>query len=480
MTTSQSSESAPRPLITRFAPSPTGLLHIGGVRTALFSWLYARRHGGRFLLRIEDTDRERSTPEAVRVILDGLQWLGLDWDGEPCYQTERFPRYREIIDLLLDKGRAYRCACSTERLARLRDEALRNGLKPRYDRLCRDRYVAAKGAVVRFKTPLAGHVSVPDRVRGEVSFANRELDDLIIARSDGSPTYNLTVVVDDMDMAVSHVIRGDDHLNNTPRQINIFNALGAPVPRYAHIPMILDADGRKLSKRAGAASVLQYRDEGFLPAALLNYLVRLGWASGDREVFSVAEMIAEFDIAAVNKSAASINPDKLRWLNQHYLKNADDTLLAEALNARLEQMAVAVDQGPPLAELVAVQKQRTETLKDMAEQSVCFFQDFAEYQAGAAKKHLRPVVLEPLIALKAELENLPRWTNENIRATIEAVAARFALKMPRLAQPLRVLVTGAGVSPAIDHTLRLAGRARTLERMEKGIAFIQKRALSAS
>ena len=390
------------------------------------------------------------------------------------------PRYREIIDRLLAEGRAYRCACSRERLAALRAAALRQGLKPRYDGLCRARAVAGEGAVVRFKTPPDGHVSVPDQVQGEVSFANRELDDLIIARADGSPTYNLTVVVDDMDMAVSHVIRGDDHLNNTPRQIHIFRALGAPVPRYAHIPMILGEDGRKLSKREGAASVLQYRDAGFLPAALLNYLVRLGWARGDQEVFSVAEMIAEFDIAAVNKSAASINPDKLRWLNQHYLKNADDAALAEALQARFLQMAVALDQGPPLTELVAVQKQRTETLKDMAEQSVCFYEDFAEYQAAAAKKHLRPVVLEPLIALKEELEKLPRWTNENIRAAIEAVAARFALKMPRLAQPLRVLVTGAGVAPAIDDTLRLAGRARTLERMAKGIAFIQKRAASAS
>lgn len=479
MTTRQGSESAPIPVITRFAPSPTGLLHIGGVRTALFSWLYARRHGGRFLLRIEDTDRERSTPEAVRVILDGMQWLGLDWDGAPVCQTARFPRYREIIDRLLAKGRAYRCACSRERLAALRAAALRQGLKPRYDGLCRARDVASEGAVVRFKTPPDGHVSVPDQVQGEVSFANRELDDLIIARADGSPTYNLTVVVDDMDMAVSHVIRGDDHLNNTPRQINIFRALGAPAPRYAHIPMILGEDGRKLSKREGAASVLQYRDAGFLPAALLNYLVRLGWARGDQEVFSVAEMIAAFDIAAVNKSAASINPDKLRWLNQHYLKNADDAVLAEALNTRFAQMAVAVDQGPPLTELVAVQKQRTETLKDMAEQSVCFYEDFAEYQAAAAKKHLRPVVLEPLIALKAELEHLPRWTNENIQAAIEAVAARFELKMPRLAQPLRVLITGAGVAPAIDDTLRLAGRARTLERMAKGIVFIQKRAVSA-
>ena len=466
------------PLITRFAPSPTGLLHIGGVRTALFSWLYARHHGGKFLLRIEDTDRERSSAAAVRVILDGMRWLRLDWDGAPYYQAERLDRYREIITRLLDEGRAYRCSCSRERLAQLRGEALSKGLKPRYDGLCRERDSAAKGAVVRFKNPLTGNVIVHDQVQGEVSFANRELDDLIIARSDGSPTYNLSVVVDDMDMAVSHVIRGDDHLNNTPRQINIFKALGAPVPGYAHIPMILGADGRKLSKRDGAASVLQYRDEGFLPEALLNYLVRLGWSMGDREVFSVAEMIAEFDIAAVNKSSASINPQKLRWLNQHYLKHADDASLAEALAAMFKKMAVATEQGPALTELVAVQKQRTETLKDMAEQSVCFYQDFAEYQPGAAKKHLRPVVLAPLSALREELEHLPEWTNDKLKAAIEAVAAKFELKMARLAQPLRVLVTGAGISPAIDDTLRLAGRARTLSRMQKGIEFIQKRALS--
>ena len=404
--------------------------------------------------------------------------MRLDWDGAPYYQTERLDRYREIITRLLDEGRAYRCSCSRERLAQLRGEALSKGLKPCYDGLCRERDSAAKGAVVRFKNPQAGNVIVHDQVQGEVSFANRELDDLIIARSDGSPTYNLSVVVDDMDMAVSHVIRGDDHLNNTPRQINIFKALGAPVPGYAHIPMILGADGRKLSKRDGAASVLQYRDEGFLPEALLNYLVRLGWSMGDREVFSVAEMIAEFNIATVNKSSASINPQKLRWLNQHYLKHADDASLAEALAAMFKKMAVATEQGPALTELIAVQKQRTETLKDMAEQSLCFYQDFAEYQAGAAKKHLRPVVLAPLSALREELEHLPEWTNDKLKAAIEAVAAKFELKMARLAQPLRVLVTGAGISPAIDDTLRLTGRARTLSRMQKGIEFIQKRALS--
>ncbi len=467
---------------TRFAPSPTGLLHIGGIRTALFSWLYAKHNKGEFVLRIEDTDRERSTDEAVRVILDGMKWLGLDHDEGPFYQTQRFDRYKEVINQLLEAGHAYRCTCSKERVDKIRDEAMSQGKKPRYDGHCRALNVSEEvsngGFVVRFKTPTDGQIIVDDAVQGKVIFENSELDDLIIARSDGTPTYNLTVVVDDMDMEITDVIRGDDHLNNTPRQINILKALGAQIPNYAHIPMILGPDGKKLSKRDGAASVLQYRDDGYLPEALLNYLVRLGWSKDDQEIFSIDEMISEFDIKDVNKSASSINPDKLLWLNQHYLKNSDNALLVKPLADLFKAMELTTDAGPDLEEVIDVQKHRTETLKDMAEQSMLFYQDFDEYAEKAAKKHLRPVVLEPLKVLYESLENIQDWTNENIKAAIVEIAEKFEIKMGKLAQPLRVAVTGTGISPSIDDTLRLLGQDKSLLRLRKGIAFIENRSTS--
>lgn len=463
---------------TRFAPSPTGSLHIGGVRTALFSWLYARHHGGEFYLRIEDTDRERSTDEAIQIILDGMAWLELDHDGEITYQTQRFDRYKEIINTLLENGQAYYCNCSRERLDKLREEAMANGQKPRYDGHCRALTIDADNAVVRFKNPVDGEVIVEDEIQGRVVFQNSELDDLIIARSDATPTYNLTVVVDDMDMGVTHVIRGDDHLNNTPRQANILKALGASVPKYAHIPMILGPDGRKLSKRDGAASVLQYREDGYLPDALLNYLVRLGWSHGDEEIFSREQMISLFDIKDVNKSAASINPEKLIWLNQHYLKETDSAALVEPLQAQLSAIGVTIDDGPDIVALIDVQKQRTETLKDMAVQSACFFKDFDEFDANAAKKHLRPVILEPMQKLYEALEGLQEWENECIKQTIEAVAAEFDMNMGKLGQPLRVAVTGTGISPNIDDTVRLMGKDKTLKRMKKALEFIEVRAAS--
>ncbi len=463
---------------TRFAPSPTGSLHIGGVRTALFSWLYARHHGGEFYLRIEDTDRERSTDEAIQIILDGMAWLKLDHDGDIVYQTQRFDRYREIINTLLQNGHAYHCNCTRERLDELRERAMASGQKPRYDGHCRSLSVTDENTVIRFKNPVAGDVIVEDEIQGRVVFQNSELDDLIIARSDGNPTYNLTVVVDDMDMGMTHVIRGDDHLNNTPRQINIFKALGANVPRYAHIPMILGPDGRKLSKRDGAASVLQYRDDGYLPDALLNYLVRLGWSYADEEIFSREQMIELFDIKDVNKSAASINPEKLVWLNQHYLKHAESEALVVPLRAQLEGMNVNTEHGPDIVALIDVQKQRTETVKQMAEQSACFFQDLDEFDAKAAKKHLRPVILEPMQKLYTELEALTDWQSEPIKQTVEAVASEFELNMGKLGQPLRVAVTGTGVSPNIDDTVRLMGKDKTLKRMKKALEFIQMRAAS--
>jgi glutamyl-tRNA synthetase len=463
---------------TRFAPSPTGLLHIGGIRTALFSWLYAKHNKGKFVLRIEDTDRERSTDEAVQVILDGMEWLGLDHDEGPYYQTQRFDRYKEIIEQLLEAGNAYRCACSKERVEEIRNEAMSRGEKPRYDGHCRSLNLNDENSVVRFKNPLDGQVIVDDKVQGKVVFENSELDDLIIARSDGTPTYNLTVVVDDMDMEITDVIRGDDHLNNTPRQINIFKALDAQIPNYAHIPMILGPDGKKLSKRDGAASVLQYRDEGYLPEAVLNYLVRLGWSKGDQEVFSIDEMISEFDIKDVNKSASSINPDKLLWLNQNYLKNTDNELLVEPLKMSFQAMGLSITDGPDLIELIDVQKHRVETIKEMAEQSVLFYQDFDEYAENAAKKHLRQVVLESLSSLYESFASIQDWNNENIKFAIEGVAEKFELKMGKIGQPLRVAVTGTGISPSIDDTLRLLGKEKSLSRLRKGIDFIENRSKS--
>ena len=466
-----------KPVRTRFAPSPTGYLHIGGVRTALFSWLYARRHGGKFILRIEDTDRERSTDEAINIILEGMAWLDLDCDEGPFYQAQRFDRYKEVIQQLVDNGHAYPCYCSKEELDKMREEAMARGEKPRYNGRCREGRDNPPDVnpVIRFKNPQSGEVVIDDLIQGRVVYQNSELDDLIIARSDGTPTYNLTVVVDDIDMQITHVIRGDDHLNNTPRQINIINALESELPRYAHVPLIQGEDGKKLSKRSGSANVLTYREQGYLPEALLNYLVRLGWSHGDQEIFSRQEMIDLFDIADVNKSAASINPEKLTWLNQHYLKEADDTDLVELVREQLLKLGVNLEQGPNLKELVAVQKERTKTLVDMAEQSLCFFNDFAEFEEGAAKKHLRPVILEPLKAARNALSDLDEWQPAQIHELIEKTAGEHEIKLGKIAQPLRVAVTGAGVSPSIDVTLYLLGKSRVLERLDKAISYIEQR-----
>ncbi len=464
---------------TRFAPSPTGMLHIGGVRTALFSWLYARHHQGQFVLRIEDTDRERSSEEAVRVILDGMAWLGLEADEGPVYQSERSQRYTEVINKLLDEGQAYHCYCSREALDLMRSEAMARGQKPKYDGRCRQSDTRSEEhdhPVIRFKNPLVGEVFIDDLVQGSVVFKNEELDDLIIARSDGSPTYNLTVVVDDMDMNISHVMRGDDHLNNTPRQANLMRALGATLPAFAHIPMILGPDGKKLSKRQGTVSVLQYREEGYLPEALLNYLARLGWSHGDQEIFSLNEMVDLFDIRDVNKAASAINPEKLNWLNQHYIKNGDISRLAEILANRFADAGISTDAGPPLTELLAIQKERVKNLEEIVEQSRFFYADFEQIDAAAAKKHLRGVLLEPMSRLRVVLEELSDWNNEALHQSIEEVAAEFEMKMGKIAQPLRVAITGNGVSPSIDDTLRLIGRERCLQRIDKALEYIKQRA----
>ena len=462
---------------TRFAPSPTGYLHIGGARTALFSWLYARRHGGSFVLRIEDTDLERSTAESVNVILEGMTWLGLAYDEGPFYQTHRFERYEEVIQQLLAKGLAYRCNCSRERLEALREEQMANKEKPRYDGHCRNADIDPNEPhVIRFRNPQGGDVLVDDMVRGKVLFSNDELDDLIIKRSDGSPTYNFVVVVDDMDMGITHVIRGDDHLNNTPRQINILRALGVEPPRYAHLPMILGEDGQKLSKRHGAASVTDYREQGYLPEALINYLVRLGWSHGDQEIFTLDEMTSLFDIADINNSASALNMGKLQWLNQHYMKTLDPAYVARHLSYQLGKLDIDPSSGPDLLEVVLAYRERAKTLEEMAAQVAYLYRDFEEYDADAAKKHLRPVALEPLAKVRETLAALGDWQPEQLHAAVEQTAAALELKMGKLAQPLRVAVVGAAASPGIDVTLQLVGREACLRRIDKALDHIRARA----
>lgn len=466
---------------TRFAPSPTGSLHVGGIRTALFSWLHAKHNAGEFILRIEDTDRERSTDEATKIILDGMSWLNLDYDKGPYFQSKRLERYKEIIQQLIKSDNAYYCYCSKEKLDVMREEAMKEGKKPRYNGSCRDRSAPPPkdiDPVVRFKTPFDGSVVIDDLVQGKVVFQNIELDDLIIARTDGTPTYNLTVVVDDIDMEITDIVRGDDHLNNTPRQVNIFNALGVPQPNYAHIPMILGVDGKKLSKRDAASSILEYRDKGYLPEALLNYLVRLGWSKGDQEIFSIDEMISEFDLRSVNKSASSINPKKLLWLNQHYIKNSDNEKLIFMLNSFFDDMNISTDSGPDLSDLVSVQKDRIETVKDLAEQSTFFYEDFKKYDEKMAEKYLQPVLLKPFKVLYEEFDNNTSWDNENIKSILNKLAEEFDIKIGKLAQPLRVAITGKNVSPGIYDTVRLLGREKTLKRLNNAIKFIESLGVS--
>lgn len=462
---------------TRFAPSPTGYLHIGGVRTALFSWLYARQNNGEFVLRIEDTDRERSTQSSVNAILDGMKWLGLQYDLGPFYQTQRFDDYYDAIDQLLATGKAYYCYCSKERLDKLRTEQMARKEKPRYDGHCRNIDTILNTGVkpvIRFKNPQEGEVIIRDLIKGDVIIQNQELDDLIIARSDGTPTYNLTVVVDDWEMGITHVIRGDDHLNNTPRQINILRALGAKVPQYAHVPMILGSDGQRLSKRHGAVNVMNYRDEGYLPQALLNYLVRLGWSHGDQEIFSISEMIELFDLKSVNSAASTFNPEKLLWLNQQYIKSTAAEELVEHLQFHCEKLGIDTTNGPNLIEVIQLQAERAKTLKEMAENSRFFFSDTVELDEKAAKKHLKPAIYDALANLCENLEQLDTWQAETIHALIHEVAEKYELKLGKIAQPLRVAVTGGTVSPSIDATVYLIGKNRSIIRIKQALRFMNE------
>jgi glutamyl-tRNA synthetase len=461
---------------TRFAPSPTGVLHVGGARTALFSWLYAKKMGGKFVLRIEDTDLERSTETSVKAILDGMAWLNLDHDEGPYYQTHRFDQYAQVIQQLVEQGDAYYCSCSKERLEKLREGQMAAKEKPRYDGCCRDKHLSPKNVldlVIRFKNPQEGKVEFNDAVKGSITVANAELDDLIIARTDGTPTYNLTVVVDDMDMKITHVVRGDDHVNNTPRQINILKALGADLPVYAHVPMILGDDGKRLSKRHGAVGVMQYFDDGFLPDAMLNYLVRLGWSHGDQELFSREEMIELFDLADINRSASIFNTEKLQWINQQYLQNQPLAEISELVRNRLLAVGVELNTEVDISILVDLYRQRSSTVNELVDSIMYCFQDFDEYDSKAAKKALRETAIEPLMLLKTKFADLEEWKADKLHQSIDAVTTELEIGMGKVGQPLRVAVTGGGFSPPIDQTVEIIGREKTMIRIDQAIDFIR-------
>jgi glutamyl-tRNA synthetase len=449
---------------TRFAPSPTGYLHIGGARTALFSWAYARRHSGAFILRIEDTDLERSTQESVSAILDGLLWLGIDWDEGPFFQMQRLARYREVAERLIAAGQAYRCWATKEELETLRAEQRARGEKPRYDGRWRPerglKPPSDRAPVVRFRTPEAGEVGWTDLVKGPIAFPNAELDDLVLLRADGVPTYNFGVVVDDLDMNITHVIRGDDHVNNTPRQIHIFSALGKDLPHFAHVPMILGADGERLSKRHGAVSVLQYRDEGYLPEALLNYLARLGWSHGDEEIFAKDKFVQWFDLEHVSRSAAQFNPEKLAWINQQYIKAAADERLAALVEPELRKRGAQPGTGPPLDRVVHLVKERANSLQQLADEAMLFYVVSLETPRLVLEDEAR----KALRTLKARLLSVP-WERGAINQAIKEVVKSNGLKMPQVAMPLRHIVTGRSQTPSIDAVLELLGREMVTTRL---------------
>ncbi len=460
---------------TRFAPSPTGYLHIGGARTALYCWLEARHRGGEFVLRIEDTDRERSTQAAIDAILQAMDWLGLDYDGAPVYQTQRLERYREVADQLVAAGHAYYAYETREELDAMREAAMKAGTKPRYNGAYRDRNAGFRedpNRVIRFRNPLDGVVAWEDKVKGRIEIANSELDDLVIFRSDGYPTYNFAVVVDDMDMRITDVVRGDDHVNNTPRQINIYRALDVEVPHFAHLPMILDPDGAKLSKRTGAADVMDYRDAGYLPHALLNYLVRLGWSHGDQEIFSIEEMTSLFDLKNVHASASRLDMAKLGWLNQQYLKTDDPAAVAVHLQWHLQQAGYDLANGPAAVDIVLALRDRVQTLKDMAQRAAVWFGPLTEYDEAAVAKHLKSAARAPLEDARARLAALADWNAEAINAALHDTAAALELGMGKVAQPMRVAMTGTQVSPDISHTVYLAGQTEAVRRIDAALARI--------
>ena len=466
---------------TRFAPSPTGVLHLGGLRTALYNWLYARRHGGEFLLRIEDTDRARSSAEHVRTIVDALQSFGLDPDDEPLLQSSRVERHREVAYKLLDLGSAYHCYCTPEELQAMREEQRARGEDPRYDGRWRDRTRPRPGVepVLRFRRPDVEEVVVEDWLHGEVRYLNSQLDDLVLLRADGTPTYHLSCVVDDEDMGVRQVIRGDDHLNNTPRQLQLIQALGWTPPQYCHLPLLLAPDGKKLSKRDEATDALHYLRAGYLPDAVLNYLARLGWSHGDREVFAIGELIACFGREGLGASASRLDAGKLNWINQQHMKTAATGILCEGLEEQLESIGLNPEDGPPLEKVVEAWRERAETLAAMAEAARWAFSDEIELSERPAKKVLRPVFREPLVLVREALGGLADWAAGNIHSCIAETAESLGIGFGKLGQPLRVAVTGGAVSPPIDATLELAGRDRTLTRLDKALAYIDARIAAA-
>jgi glutamyl-tRNA synthetase len=458
---------------TRFAPSPTGYLHIGGARTALFSWAYARKHGGKFILRVEDTDRERSTAASTQAILDAMAWLALDYDEGPFYQMQRLARYGEIVEQLLREDKAYYCYASKEELDAMREGQRARGEKPRYDGRWRPEHAKGKtpppgvAPVVRFKNPLEGEVILDDLVKGTIVVQNEELDDLVILRADGVPTYNFGVVVDDLDMNITHIIRGDDHVNNTPRQINIFRALGAALPKFAHVPMILGSDGERLSKRHGAVSVMQYEEDGYLPEALLNYLARLGWSHGNEEVFSMQQFVDWFDLEHISRSAAQFNPEKLQWLNAQYLKGADDTRLAALLGRYMLERGCDTARGPSLEKVAALLKERVNTVEELADAAVYFYKPLHP-TPELRKQHYSEV---SLAAVESFVQALPSdWSRENISAALKSAAEKNGLKLGKVAMPLRVMVTGETQTPSIDATLELIGREEVARRIQAELA----------
>jgi len=460
---------------TRFAPSPTGYLHIGGARTALYCWLEARHRGGEFVLRIEDTDRERSTQAAIDAILEAMDWLGLDYNEGPIYQTGRIERYREVAETLLAEGKAYYAYETREELDAMREAAMARQEKPRYNGAAREQnlpYRDDPNRVIRFKNPLDGTVVFDDLIKGRIEIANSELDDMVIFRPDGYPTYNFAVVVDDWDMGITEVIRGDDHINNTPRQINIYEALGAVVPKFAHMPMILDEQGAKLSKRTGAADVMQYRDAGYLPHALINYLARLGWSHGDQELFSRQELIDLFDVKDVNSKAARLDMAKLGWVNQHYLKTDEPASIAPQLVYQLQKLGVDVSAGPQAHDVVIALRERVQTLKEMAEKAVVWYQPLETYDEAAVAKHFKPGAELALGKARELLAALPEWTAEGVGIALHDAAAALEIGMGKVAQPLRVAITGTQVSPDISQTVYLAGREQALKRIDVAITKV--------
>ena len=467
---------------TRFAPSPTGYLHIGGVRTALFNWLFARHHGGVFVLRIEDTDQARSTQEYLNAILTGMQWLGLTWDEGPYFQSERMALYQEHVERLLTAGRAYRCYCTPEELEQRRQEALAKGGKPKYDGRCRERtdHPAGLPCVMRFKSPTEGVTAVDDLIKGRVTFENEELDDLIILRSDGTPTYNFVVVVDDALMGITHVIRGDDHLNNTPRQVHLYHALGYPAPAFAHLPLILGQDRARLSKRHGATSVTAYQEMGYLPQALVNYLARLGWSHGDQEIFAREELIAKFSLEAAGRSAGIFNPEKLLWLNAHYLKEADSREIAGQLVPFLQQRGVTAAVDDRFIKAVKSLQPRAKTLAEMAEMAEFYFTDEFAYDEKGAQKFLRPELVSFLTALLPALRASDDFTEAALERSFRQLTEQEGIKLNQAAQGVRVALTGRTSSPGLFEVMEGIGKERVIRRMERALGYINARRKEAA